>query len=253
MPDQTMPAHIGPLTIPGLDEQYFQGNVIYDQQLLDLFARIQGDPKPCAMFLLTVLNDTDPVPKMRQRYAEISCKEYEPIVVPDHPVLINNIISPLKQAKVCYVMNMPIACIAQSGLVGEMVAIWRFQMLKFNISGKPADETAQKKLFGDPFDELHQYRRTEILRALGELDDGAYKALNELRGLRNKYLHSMVEVHQNADADARNAYKNACLLVFGTLDIKLSSEGQFLFPPRVMEYIKDIVKVSGEQAQDEQV
>jgi hypothetical protein len=254
MPDQTIPGHIRPLTIPELDQEFFREDVIFDPKLLNILERIQKDSgQSCAMFLLTVLNDENPMNKMRQRYAEISCKEYEPIIAPDYPNIMKNVISPLIQAKLCYVLGMPVACIAQAGLVGEMVAIWRFQMLKFQVNGKIADEKAQDQLFGRAFDKLAQEQRINVLRALGDLDDDTYKALNDLRGVRRQYLHFMIEPQKDSDADARSAYKNACFVVHRTLDIKLSSEGQFVFPPRVMEYIKDIVKVIGEQAQDEQV
>jgi hypothetical protein len=49
---------------------------------------------------------------------------------------------------------MPVACIAQAGLVGEMVALWRFRMLQSTIDDRPFSEELQKLILGREFDKL---------------------------------------------------------------------------------------------------
>jgi hypothetical protein len=71
----------------------------------------------------------------------------------------------LLEAKQCYILRMPVACIAQAGLVGEMVALWRFRMLQPTIDGRPSSEDLQKLILGREFDKLGQEERVRVRRA----------------------------------------------------------------------------------------
>src|SRR5437870_2232145 len=92
-----------------------------------------------ALVLLSELTNERPEPfaGLRARYKQVSDEEREPIIIPNHQSLMRHIVRPLKEAKQCYVLGMPVACIAQAGLVGEMVAIWRFRMLEAEREGQP--------------------------------------------------------------------------------------------------------------------
>jgi Domain of unknown function (DUF5615) len=62
--------------------------------------------------------------------------------------LMRHIVRPLLEAKQCYILRMPVACIAQAGLVGDMVALWRFRMLQSTIDGRAFTEELQKLILG---------------------------------------------------------------------------------------------------------
>jgi len=224
-----IPVYLGPLIIPSLNEEPGAANNAQRAQSL------LGD----------ILNDrNDPMGLVNRRYKEVTDPSVEPVVSPDHPVITTHVIRPLREAKCCYVLGMPVACIAQAGLVGEMVALWRFRMLEPKLDGRVLDGELQKLLLEREFDKLGQEERVRILRALEVLDEEMIHAFGKLRALRRQYLHFMIDpAGQDVDADARMAYQLACKLVAKTLDVKYAT-GALLLPPRVMQFIRDIVNTT---------
>jgi hypothetical protein len=201
----------------------------------DVALRVLGD----------MLDDRDlPLEAVRRRYREILHTTTQLPMAPMHDAIMHHIIRPLNEAIQCYVFGMPTACIAQSGLVGEMVALWRFRMLEPKVDGKRLDDDLQRQLFGRLFDELRQYQRANILKVVDTFDEAVVQAFERLRQIRNRYLHNMIEPSRDADADAREAIQHATTLVAKTLDMTFS-DGRIVFPPKVMAYIKDILKIEG--------
>ena len=227
MAKSTLPVYLRPLTIIALDDQ--------------LPVNISHEPGELALQLLSELTaDQAPLDLVRKRYREVTNDAQEPIVVPQHHVIMQHVIRPLREAKQCFVLRMPVACIAQAGLVGEMVALWRFRMLQPQLDGRPLDEALQKLLLGREFDRLGQEERIRVLRAVDTLDEELVSAFQELRSLRRTYLHFMVDTQRNLDQDAKRGLWLAGLLVKRTLGVTFD-EGAMVLPPRVAQYIKDIV------------
>ena len=227
--DRLLTVLVRPLGISALDEP-MPVNVSHEPG--DVALRLLGD---------MIEDRNDPLAAARQRYREVMQKVSDLPLAPMHDVIIRHVIDPLNEAIQCYVLGMPTACIAQAGLVGEMVAVWRFQMLQPTVDGKRLDHGVQKCLFGRPFDELRQVQRVNILRVVDSLDDATSQAFDNLRKIRNRYLHNMIEPLCDVDADARDAIRHACTLVVKTLGVT-SNEGRVVFPPKVMRYIEDILK-----------
>jgi len=229
MSDTRMPGFIRPLAIPALDEF--------------LASPSTSVPAEDALSLLVDLLDrpADPLGIVRQRYKDVEDPTTEPSIVPLHDIIMRHVIRPLREAKYCYVLGMPVACIAQAGLVGEMVALWRFRMLEPKLDGRPLDQELQKLLMGREFDKLRQEERVRVLRAVDTLDEETVRAFGELRALRRQYMHFMVDPAQgDVDQDARKAYCLACKLFAKTLDLKFR-DGACVFPPKIMRFIRDIV------------
>ncbi|MGK7346398.1 MAG: hypothetical protein ACNS63_11395 [Candidatus Nitrospinota bacterium M3_3B_026] len=181
--------------------------------------------------------------ELHKRYSKCSPAIGLVPFAPDHPTIIDHIINPLLEAMKCYILNLPVACIALSGLVGEMVAIWRFQMLKPTRDDRVLDERLQKLLFGQSFDKLGQERRIEVLFAYGDIDKEIKGKFNELRSIRRKYLHFMESAAiENADKDALKTFKLACLLVNKAFNITKDENGDVILPPRLHEFLVDILK-----------
>lgn len=214
---------VSPLNISALSEQ--------------LPENVSHEPGDVALMLLgDMLNNHDsPLDTARRRYQEICNASVEPNYVPAHEVIQKHVISPLKEAKQCYSLGMPIACIALAGLVGEMVAIWQFEMLN------PQEQHLQQSLMGRRYEKLGQEDRVRVLQAFQSIDADTVNAFTKLRELRRKYLHFRADTGEKADKDARESLNNAYLLVTKTLGISLQ-DGSLLFPPKVWTYIKDIVK-----------
>lgn len=132
MANVRMPVFLRPLAIPIID---------------DLLADSQQRPAEAVALELLVgfVGERDnPVEVVRGRYREITSEEKDPIVVPQHDALMRHIVRPLLEARQCYILRMPVACIAQAGLVGEMVALWRFRMLQPTVDGRALSEGLQR-------------------------------------------------------------------------------------------------------------
>lgn len=228
MANPTLPVYLRPLSIVALDEE--------------LPVNILHEPGDLALHLLSDLTKEQQTPLdfIRKRYRDITNEAKEPIIVPHHEVIIQHVIRPLREAKQCFVLGMPVACIAQAGLVGEMVALWRFRMLQPHPDGRPLDETLQKLLLGREFDRLGQKERIRILKAVDNLDEEIVSAFTNLRLLRRKYLHFMVDAQTKLDEDAKQALLLAHRLVTKTLGVTFD-QGAMVLPPRVFQYIQDIV------------
>lgn len=208
---------------------------------------VSHEPGDVALMLLAelVADRADPLGAARRRYNEASNERSEPPFVPSHDTIMRHIIRPLAEAKRCYVLGMPVACIAQAGLVGEMVALWRFRMLEPTINGRSHEEILKEVLGQKDFDRLGQEERVRILKAIEPLDDETVQAFGQLRSLRRQYLHFMIDLQRDVERDARKALEFASTLVVKTLDVKIV-DGRIVLPPRVMRYIQDIVKVEGQ-------
>ena len=230
MANVRMPVFLRTLAIPVVD---------------DLLAGSPGRPaEAVALELLVgfVGDGTDPIAAVRGRYRQVTDEEKEPIVVPQHESLMRHIVRPLLEAKQCYILRMPVACIAQAGLVGEMVALWRFRMLQSTVDGKPFSEELQKLILGREFDKLGQEERVRVLRGLEAIEPEVIAAFGELRALRRKYLHFMIDKSVDVDADARRSLQYAALLVVRTLGVTFN-DGRLVLPERVARYVAEIVKV----------
>ncbi len=231
--NQFLAVYIHPLGISALDEP-MPVNVSHEPG--DVALRLLGD----------MLDDrSQPLEVARRRYRELLHNTTQLPMAPMHDAIMHHVIRPLNEAIHCYVCGMPTACIAQSGLVGEMVALWRFRMLQPNVDGKQLDDGVQRQLFGRPFDELRQYQRVNILKVTDTLDEAVVQAFQRLRQIRNRYLHNMIEPSHDTDEDASEAIQHATTLVAKTLDISFS-DGRIVFPPKVMAYIKDILQIEGD-------
>jgi hypothetical protein len=225
-----MPVFLRPLAIPVVDDP--------------LGGSTQPTAEAVALELLVgfVGDRNDPVSAVRSRYRQVTNEEKERIVVPQHASLMRHIVRPLLEAKQCYILRMAVACIAQAGLVGEMVALWRFRMLHSRIDGRPFSEELQQLIFRREFDKLGQEERVRVLRGFEEIEPDVVTAFGELRALRRKYLHFMIDKAVDVDADARRALQYAALLVVRTLGVTFA-EGQLVLPERVARYVADIVRV----------
>jgi hypothetical protein len=234
MTNVRMPVFLRPLAIPIVDDL--------------LAGSRQSSAEVVALELLVgfVGDRGDPVEVVRGRYRQVTDEGKEPVVVPQHESVMRHIVRPLLEAKQCYILRMPVACIAQAGLVGEMVALWRFRMLESTIDGRAFTEHLQKLILGREFDTLGQEERVRVLRGLEEVEPEVVAAFGELRALRRKYLHFMVDPSVDVDADARRALQYAALLVVRTLGVTFA-EGKLVLPERVARYIADIVRVDASE------
>ena len=226
--DAVLRAYVNPLNIAWLEEQ--------------LPENVSHEPGDVALALLgdMIADRSTSLECLRKRYGEVSALADQPQIVPGHPSLMNHVIRPLVEAKQCYVLAMPVACIAQAGLVGEMVALWRFRMVEPKIDKRALDTTVQKLVFGREFDKLGQDQRVKVLQVVDNVEQEVVDAFTQLRSIRRRYMHFMMEEETDKDADARQALKYANQLVIKTLNASYR-DGRLVLPPKVMRYIRDII------------
>ena len=204
-------------------------------------ANVSHNPGDVALRLLGDLLQAseNPLDAARARYREASDGCDEPVFVPMHSTIMEHVVRPLVEAKQCYILGMPVACIAQAGLVGEMVALWRLRMLAGVVNIEELDEDVRDAFKEGEFDRLGQERRVKVLKKIDSLDDATVQAFGELRSVRRRYLHFMIEKNPNADRDARNALAWANVLVAKTLDLKFD-EGRIVLPETVRRFIQEM-------------
>jgi hypothetical protein len=116
--------------------------------------------------------------------------------------IAEKILIPLHQAKVAFVMGHELSCIALCGMVGEMLAIVRFEM-----SSNTLTRQQQQRLLGGPFENIEHGRRIRLLELMEMLDKETADTLNDLRSIRNTYLHNLSKSHKDMWQDALKTYK----------------------------------------------
>ena len=144
---------------------------------------VSHEPGDVALRLLADMigDHNNPLAAARLRYQEVMQKMSNLLFAPMQDLIIRHVINPLKEAIQCYVFGMPVACIAQAGLVGEMVALWRFRMLEPRLDSRPLDEELQRLLMGREFDKLGQEARVRVLKAVDSLDNEMLQGFDQLR------------------------------------------------------------------------
>ena len=147
------------------------------------------------------------------------------LIVPADALILQKVVWPLRSAKQSYVLAEYLACIALAGTVGEMVATLVFEMAHLNPKGQPLDRAAQKRLFGRPFEELGQYRRADVLEALGLWTTDQVSKATELRKIRNEYLHRLSSDQTRVEGKALTAYRLALELAASTVNLPVGDGG----------------------------
>ena len=106
------------------------------------------------------------------------------------------------------------------------------------LNGRPLDEDMQKVVMGFKFERLAQQKKVKVLKALDSLDENFVKAFDELRKIRNKFVHATSDPQEDLDKDASTAVRHASTLLAKTLHVSIEN-GRVRIPPVVMQFFKD--------------
>jgi len=148
-----------------------------------------------------------------RRYKQVSTAKLDLMAVPADKTILDKIVWPLKSAKVCYCLGQYLACIAASGLVGEMYAILVFEA-KAGERSEPTVPTCSD------FEKKGQRARIDVLWQNDLIDKKTWTSLKELQGTRRKYLHFLSAHHRQLEADAKKMYVTALRTVKRTVGLK---------------------------------
>ena len=173
-----------------------------------------------------------------KRYAEIRPSPEVLAVAPRETKILEKLIWPLRQAIGSYALANYLGCIAQCGMVGEMVAMLLWDISKPQHQGHAMTASEQEALFGSSFEKLGQERRVRVLATLGLIDDATKKAFDELRSIRKRYLHFLSQAHDNIADDARRSFSAAATLSKVALGISFQN-GAVVLRPELVEYLKE--------------
>ena len=202
----TTVAFVNPLIWPALDPDVAEKR------------RLVADETSALGFFCVPPGKEPDLTEMMTRYREIH--EAEPsegdFVFPNETTINEKIVWPLRQAKACYIVENYLGTIALASLIAEMVAILMFELSRPTQNGQPLMEDAERRIFGDRFQDLGQHRRVEILSAYGLIGKAEEEAFRQVIGTRRKHLHHFSAVAPLA-SDARNMYRHALLLAESAL------------------------------------
>src|SRR5882672_4629215 len=143
------------------------------------------------------------------RYRQVSAADDALPIAPAEPNILAKMVWPLRSAKANYALGNYLACIAMCGLVGEMVAVLIWDVSSVKLQGKTLEEDGEKLVLGSTFERLGQERRISVLVAAGLIDESAKPAFDTLREIRRRHLHFLSHPHDQAEQDARTAFRAA--------------------------------------------
>jgi hypothetical protein len=147
--------------------------------------------------------------ELQGRYREVSTFDRSLPALPGHPTVWTNIVVPLHNAKVAYMLGHYLSCIALGATVAEMLAIFRFEI---------APQKSKRGLTDDAFEHLGQEERLEKLREAALIDPRCEGLFGEVLGRRRRYMHFIRRDDRQSKGDAKAVYRLAVQLtsiVFG--------------------------------------
>ncbi len=137
------------------------------------------------------------------RYVEITTKKTHTNFSPAYKNIMERIVEPLVLSKRHYCLGEYISSIAVGGLTSEMLAHLVWKISTFKVSGKEISIDEEKKLFGKNFEKLQQIRRINILFVMKAIKHEELKKLDQIRTIRNKYLHAWEYDTKQQKGDAK--------------------------------------------------
>jgi restriction system protein len=150
---------------------------------------------------------------MVARYQQISVEETRFFAAPAEDRILEKLVWPLRHAKSSYTLGNFLGTISLCGMVAEMVAMLLFDITEPTLNNRPMENRDREALFGRSFEKLDPYRRVEVLRAYGAIDDQTKEAFELIRATRRRYLHLWSQDHDRLADDAVSVFKAAVRLV----------------------------------------
>lgn len=180
-----------------------------------------------------------------KRYCEVTDKETNIIAIPsdEYENITNRIIEPIVLAKKYFTKGEYLPCIILSGLVAEMLTLIVWKMSSFSIHGKLLKKTDETVIFGKTFDQLGQERRIKLLKLIKAIKEDDKSNLEEVRNIRNKYVHSWDIAKRQDKGNAKKAVRAVMILfkaVSGMEGISVDKNGdqKLKINPRFLSFLK---------------
>lgn len=178
---------------------------------------------------------------MLECYAKMSPQDlYIPFTLSKPEIIEQRIIAPLVSAKKLACLGEFLASVSLSGVVGEMLAVFVWEMNAEDRVDKHGNPVEDRKLLVEGFSQMPQNQRINILQAFGYIDSVQVGKFKELTSRRNNILHSWTDSLRREEIEnyAIICYSCAAFLMKGILEIELANAGSLKVSPKVMAYIK---------------
>ena len=176
-----------------------------------------------------------------ERYAKMSSRElYVPFTLAKPEIIEQRIIAPLESAKRFACIGEYLGSIALSGLVGEMLAVFIWEM-ESGVRRDVQDDVIQdKKFFKNNFDKLQQSLRINVIEAFGYIDATKANKFRELARNRNRILHSWTDSYLREEIEkvAIGCYSLAASSMKEIFKLELKDAGSLKMDQKVMKYVK---------------
>ncbi|EKD26023.1 MAG: hypothetical protein ACD_79C01402G0003 [uncultured bacterium] len=172
-------------------------------------------------------------------YKNISTKEGNYFVSPCEENIMDKLIWPLRNAKICYSLGNYLGTIALCGVVSEMISILFYEISPLTINGQSITKDQEEKIFGREFENLGQERRVAVLNAYNIISKELEGHFNKIRNIRKKYLHFYSKDHNDISKDALQAYESIFVLL-SNLTCQGTKDGMFIMNPKFTLYLEKL-------------
>lgn len=170
-------------------------------------------------------------------------KKIEPFIklgfLPAHPKFVQMIIESLRYSICDFMIGNFLGTISLCGTVCEMMVIFLFNVWNEEVSGKKLNDEGQKIFFKNKysFEEQGQKTRISNLNRIGMIDDETKTYLDDVRKIRNEYLHYYSKVPDETSQDALIVFQKTIDCIEKDLGFEFK-ERQIFFYDHILEYMK---------------
>lgn len=181
-------------------------------------------------------NFADRVSRFLERHDRLRALADSLHAIPTDQRLREKLIFPLREAFGSFLTGNFLGTLALCGMIGEMLAIFQFEISDIQIHNRGMTSEDQKHLFGNQFEKLGQERRIEILLLYRVIDEDYAKHLEKIRKIRNNYLHYWSNDHEQVENDAYQVFCSTIEVVKKTFPQE-AEDGKVRISEAVHQYL----------------
>ena len=184
------------------------------------------EPTPESLLkYLCPLDISSDLSALKKRHDDISVYDGNLPIFFEEPYLKENLLEPLRQAKINYILGNYLGSIALSAVVAEKLAILRYIMSN---PSKTKIKNFQRH--------CRQETRIQMLTKERLIDESTASNFIYIRKARNPYLHHWNTPRQLSAEKAAKAYA-AAVRVFAAVIVVEFANGKLVLQPHFLEYL----------------
>lgn len=198
---------------------------------------VDGIAASLVRFLSVGLSLEDHAKEFKARQQRLAPTARRIVVIPIDVRLRDKLVSPLRQAYAAFLVGNFLGTLSLCGMIGEMLAIFKFEISNIKVNGQPLTADLQRSLFGHTFEKLGQERRIEILKTYNLIDSDGFADLEKIRKIRNNYLHYWTKDHESLENDAFQVFAATVDTILRFFPQQFTN-GVMHLDPSIMKYLK---------------